>query len=403
MTTDEPLQVEVIDDCDLPCDGELCVSATTCICGLHHRQAGGLGTKALQLASVELEEASGANVYDYAEALRQIELLAGQDPIGPWRLSESDETRLAHLREVVERKPKRPLLQPNHGRRLNLASLREDCPPFAMVTDLIDRAVSLSIMTGTALRLPPLLLAGPPGVGKTHYCRALAEALATSTHRIACNAVSDAKQLLVGLPTTWKGARMGVVTEALLLSSSASPLILLDEVDKFRTHDNEDPYNILLSLLEPENSQALLDEYLRVPFNLSHAFFVATANDVDMLPDFVIDRFLVFQVAQTRPEQLHAIARRIVAGEVERHGGAFAMPDDVVIGRLTRSHPRRIKRLLPLALGFAAAQERSYLSVADVEAAERIAASHPSKSPIGFAPIGNRITGIADGEAVRSL
>lgn len=323
MATDETLQGDAIDDGDLLCDGELCASETSCICGL---RASSHGWKPLQPASIEPEEASGAEIYDHAEALRQIGLLAGEDLAMPRRLSESDETRLAHLRDLVEYKPKRPLLHPNHGWHLNLANLRDDCPPFAMVTDLIDRAVSLSIMTGAPLRLPPLLLVGAPGVGKTHYCRALAEALATTVHKIACNATSDAKQLFVGLSTAWKGARMGVVTETLLMSGSASPLVLLDEVDKFRTHDGEDPYNVLLSLLEPENSQALHDEYLRVPFNLSHAFFIATANDVDVLPDFVTDRFLVFQIARPQPEQLHAIARRIVAGEVERHGRTIAPP-----------------------------------------------------------------------------
>jgi len=403
MATDETLQVDAIDDSDLLCDGELCASETSCICGLHRRQASNHGWKPLQPASIEPEEASGTDVYDHAEALRQIRLLTGEGLAMPRRLSESDETRLAHLRDLVEHKPKRPLLHANHGWRLNLASLREDCPPFAMVTDLIDRAVSLSIMTGAPLTLPPLLLVGAPGVGKTHYCRALAEALTTSVHKIACNAASDAKQLFVGLSTAWKGARMGVVTETLLMSGSASPLVLLDEVDKFRTHDSEDPYNILLSLLEPENSQALLDEYLRVPFDLSHALFVATANDIDALPDFVIDRFLVFQIAQPRPEQLHAIARRIVADEVERHGRTFAAPDDAVIVRLARSHPRRITRLVPLALGFAAAEGRSHLSVADVEAAGRIAASHSSKNPIGFALVGPGMTEFADGKAFRRL
>ncbi|MEZ2406102.1 AAA family ATPase [Bosea sp. RCC_152_1] len=403
MAADETLQVDAIDESDLHCDGELCLSEAACICGLHHWRAGSHGPKPQQPASIEPEGASGADVYDHAEALRQIGLLAGEDLAMPRRLSESDETRLAHLRELVENKPKRPLLHPNHGWRLNLASLREDCPPFAIVTDLIDRAVSLSIMTGAPLRLPPLLLVGAPGVGKTHYCRALAEALATSVRKIACNAASDAKQLFVGLPTAWKGARMGIVTETLLMSSSASPLILLDEVDKFRTHNSEDPYNILLSLLEPENSRALLDEYLRVPFDLSHALFIATANDVDVLPDFVIDRFLVFPIAEPRPEQSHTIARRIVAEEVKRHGGAFATPDDAVIVRLARSHPRRITRLVPLALGFAAAEGRSHLSVADIEAAGRIAASHSAKNPIGFAPAGTRTTEIVDSKAFRGL
>lgn len=83
--------------------------------------------------------------------------------------------------------------------------------------------------------------------------------------------------------------------------------------------------------------------------------------------------------------------------------GLSPPPDDAVIVRLARSHPRRITRLVPLALGFAAAEGRCHLSIADIEAAGRIAASHSSKNPIGFAPIGTRTTEITDGQAFRGL
>jgi ATP-dependent Lon protease len=339
------------------------------------------------ITSEQRQQPPGIDIYDREEALRQIDLLAGSDSPTSRRLSEVDDSRLACLREVVDHKPRRPLLYPSHGWRLNLASLREDCPPFGSVTALIDRAVSLSITTETPLRLPPILLVGPPGVGKTHYCRALAETLSTSAHRIACNTNSDAKQLFVGLSTAWRAARMGVITEAMLLSETASPLVILDEVDKFRTHVSEDPYSVLLSVLEAENSRAIEDEYLRVPFDLSRAFFVATANDLDALPGFIIDRLLVFSIGQPGRDQLFTIARRIVVAEIDQHGGFFTPPDEAVIARLARWHPRRITRLLPLALGFAATAERNHLSIADIDAAEQIAASGEQKRPIGFMPM----------------
>lgn len=384
MALGETVPIEPVGDDDLPCDGELCRDQANCVCGLRLRRLHEAGAGTVEAAPSQEAEQPGIEIYDREEALRQIDLLGGADPHSARRLSEADDSRLARLRDVVEYTPRRALLLPEREWHFSLGNLREDCPPFAAVTGLIERAVALAIMSRTPLRLPPILLAGPPGVGKTHYCRALAEALATSAHRIACNTNADAKQLFTGLPSSWKGARMGVMTEALLLSAIASPLFILDEIDKFQTHDSETPYAVLLSVLEPENSRALVDEYLRVPFDLSHALFVATANDVARLPSFIVDRFLVFSIAKPAASQLLTIARRIVRDELARHGGTFALPDDAAIARLAHSHPRRITRLVPLALAFAAAAGRSYLTVADIDAAQQITAAEPLTRPIGF-------------------
>ena len=177
---------------------------------------------------------------------------------------------------------------------------------------------------------------------------------------------------------------MGVVTEAILGGDIGNPLIVLDEIDKFVTHSAEKPYNSLLALLEPENACALVDEYLRVPFDLSRCMILATANDGDLLPSFIQDRFLIVTIAPPDGAMLHAIARRIAADIIAAHGDAFAPPDDGVVARLARTNPRGIRRLVALALGFAAQAGRRHLIVADVAAAEAVADTRGAREPIGF-------------------
>ena len=85
---------------------------------------------------------------------------------------------------------------------------------------------------------------------------------------------------------------------------------------------------------------------------------------------------------------LRAIASRIVAEIITAHGDAFASPDEVVLARIASTNPRGIRRLVALALGFAAQAGRRHLSVADVTAAGAVlqAGRHDTREPIGFIP-----------------
>lgn len=334
-------------------------------------------------------------IFDRSALLRQLELVYGRRymfddevelGLPQPSLSNEEQLRLDKLRWLAadERGPLRPLLFGSQGMRDRLAQARLASPNAATVIDLIDRAVALSVLTGTALTIPPILLLGPPGVGKTHASQAIATALGTAIQAISCATNSDCQQLVVGHPTSWRGARMGVVNEALLGADTAQPVLLLDEIDKFESHRDEQPYAILLNLLEPQNSGAILDEYLRVPFDLSHMIIIATANDGDRLPSFIQDRLLMVEIAPPVGADLLGITRRIVTHAIAQAGGAIAAPCEEVISRLARAHPRQIKRIVRLALGYAAGAGRSHLTVTDVEAAERLAVGTTTRDPIGF-------------------
>lgn len=335
------------------------------------------------------------DIFDRSTLMKQLELSYGREYLFEKEeeysmpqpvLAFEEQTRLDRLRRLAgdDRGPKRDLLFGSASIREQLAGVRADCPTFAEVVDLIDRAVALSMASGAPVSVPPVLLAGPPGCGKTHASKAIAAALGVAIQAHSCATNSDAQQLLIGHPTSWKGARMSVVNEALLGGDTAQPVVLLDEIDKFVTHRDEQPYNTLLTLLEVENSRNLLDEYLRVSFDLSRAIVIATANDIHRLPPFLLDRLMVFDIAPPMGEALLSITRRIVMIAIAETNGLMAVPADGVIQRLARTNPRRITRVVRLALGYAAAASRDHLTVADVEAADQLGTPAILGHPMGF-------------------
>jgi ATP-dependent Lon protease len=328
-------------------------------------------------------------IFDRIAVRMQLQL-AGISPgdrnagVDPGIQAPEETVRLNRLQSLRWEDDCRPLLTGQPAMHQALALLREECPAFVAVINLVERAVCLSETAGTGIAIPPVLLVGPPGLGKTHFARRLAGAIGAEQHAYSCATNSDAQALLVGHPPSWRGARMGVITEALLASGTANPVLVLDEIDKLVTHATEKPYNTLLTLLEPENAAALVDEFLRIPFDLSHCLIVATANDPDALPGFIRDRFLIVAVEAPSGETLRAIACNIASAVIAAHGLAFAMPSDVVIARLAQANPRTIRRMVTLALGFAAAAKRDHLAIADVDASMALTASEVDRRPIGF-------------------
>lgn len=336
-------------------------------------------------------------VYDRDEVERQIALAWGFEPrleeyYGPRPTLGPDEgPRIDKLLAILDdvRGAHRSLLFGTASLQNALAQVHAKCPAFGEVVALYERAVALSQMTGAPVSVPPVLLLGEPGIGKTHASKAIAKALGVDIHAFSCATSSDAQALLVGHPPSWRGARTGILTEAMIASVSAQPAVLFDEVDKFMTHHTEQPYAVLLSALEPENAGAMRDEYLQVPFNVANALFILTANDASQIPDFIMDRVLAFNIAPPSGDALVAIARNIVVDVVDTLRGGVALPDEVTIRRLARTNPRGIKKIAKLAYGFAAAAGRARMALADIEAAEAVATSNSQSARIGFLTSGS--------------
>ena len=225
--------------------------------------------------------------------------------------------------------------------------LKDKLPNFAAVTDSISGRLMAQHLSQNPMRLPPILLLGDPGVGKSYFTRKLVEALDMGFESIAV-AGSSQQLHITGLSKSWGGAGPSRFAEILAHSTIANPLILVDEIDKAADIKVE---NSLLQLFEPETAARWVDHYVEVPLDLSRVLFIATANDAAALSPILLSRFEVFDIAVPDHTQLTSIFASIYEDELGKfgNGGLFAprLPDGV-IGKLVTNAmtPRSARRAL---------------------------------------------------------
>ena len=222
--------------------------------------------------------------------------------------------------------------------------------------------------------------------------RALAGAIGAEFSLVAAN-ITDSFRLR-GLPVAYRGAKMGRISE-ILLGASATPVVLVDEIDKAIGDTGgrgDGPYDSWHSLLERENAKAFRDDYLEVDVRADQVLWFATANDVSGLPASIVDRFLIVDIPAPSRDQLGGIVVSIYSKCRDAYGGA--LPEQLakdVVDELARHNSRRIGRMLDLAVGFAVAAGRRDVTVADVRAADRLAGDTLSvragfRGEVGFTP-----------------
>ena len=155
-----------------------------------------------------------------------------------------------------------------------------------------------------------LCLVGPPGVGKTSICKAIADSMGKDFYRIALGGISHESDIR-GMRQGYVGAESGRILNALRKVGSKNALISLDEIDKLgHGSTNGSPSSALLEVLDPEQNHSFTDNYLGEPFDLSNILFIATANDLNTIPHALYDRMEIIPVEGYNTEQKIAIAQR---------------------------------------------------------------------------------------------
>lgn len=181
-------------------------------------------------------------------------------------------------------------------------------------------------------RAPILLLVGLVGTGKTTFATSLAEALERKLVRIPFGGMGSAEELR-GNSRLILGSEPGRVIKGICEAGVRNPVILLDEIDRNSADANKDIMGVLVELLDPKQNHAFRDNYIDYPVDLSHAIFLATANNTTSIATAVMDRMEKISMPSYTDHEKIVIAQKYILPGLLKDAGLkpeqFIIKDEV--------------------------------------------------------------------------
>jgi ATP-dependent Lon protease len=266
-------------------------------------------------------------------------------------------------------------------------------PDLAVFDDLVQRypnlqetiqtvrsSVALAKLGDNKLEIPPLLLIGPPGIGKTDVVHKVAAIFETKYVEIHMES-EQTGSTITGSSEFWGNTQTGLIFDALAKGDTANPIVLLDEIDKVRGDSRYDPIAGLYSLLERETAKRFEDLSIKgLPIDASSIIWVITANNMSNIPAPIVSRCLVQHIRMLTLDESIVIAQNIYAAIRNTRAWGIHFPPDVqssVLEELAVHEPRRMKAMLIYAFGKAALEGRNSIGPDDLP-------EIPAKRQFGF-------------------
>jgi ATP-dependent Lon protease len=248
-----------------------------------------------------------------------------------------------------------------------LAELEAAFPHFREVVDFLRANFALSELAGTSVAWTPIILDGEPGVGKTYFAEELASRLRVPSRRLDMS-VSNTSAGLVGSDKAYDGSFVGLVFEMLAFGDTASPMIVLDELDKATGDDRFPATGALYGLLEPRTAASYRDQSVpEIALDSRHVLWLATSNDATRVPEPIRNRMRVFTIPKPSRDAAREIVLRMYSsmGRELMPGIELRDLEESVIRLLVPLAPRSVQLSLREAFGRAAFASRHTLSVLD--------------------------------------
>ncbi len=189
------------------------------------------------------------------------------------------------------------------------AELLSEFPHAERIVDRLLRPLA----SQDSVRLPPVLIWGPPGGGKTRFARRLGEVLDLQPAVLSMAGATDSITL-TGTARGWSTGGFSILGRELIRPKIATPLIVIDEGDKIGTsRTNGNACDALINLMGVETAARYRDSYLQADIDGSRVQWIITANGLDTIPRALVDRCLVMRLDEPGPEHLRTLATSSLA------------------------------------------------------------------------------------------
>ncbi len=179
----------------------------------------------------------------------------------------------------------------------------------------------IAVSKNTKNKVSPIIcFVGPPGVGKTTLAFSIAKAMKRNFVKISVGGITDEAEL-IGHRRTYIGANPGRIISSLKKAKSMNPVFLIDEIDKMSYSYKGDPASTMLEILDPEQNKYFSDNYIEEEFDLSKVMFVATANNIEDIPEALRDRLEIVTLSgYTEYEKLDIAKKYLLPKICKEHG-----------------------------------------------------------------------------------
>lgn len=198
--------------------------------------------------------------------------------------------------------------------------LDDEFPWFAELTSKITKSLLLRQLGKSDFYLPPLVILGDYGIGKTSYINRLSQLVNVPYRSLSLAGKNDNRDLM-GTSRGWSSGQPSMIITLINESKIGNPIVILDELDKAGGSDqNGRILDSLLTLFEPTSAKRVFDEYLAGHADLSHVTWMATANSIKQIPGALLSRLDVCTVNGPLKEHYPAIVRKSIDNFCKNNG-----------------------------------------------------------------------------------
>lgn len=205
----------------------------------------------------------------------------------PWEISTEDNKDIFKIKSVLD------------NSHYGLKEIKERIIEYIATKDICDKDQSI------------ICFVGPPGVGKTTMAKSIANALNKKFVKISVGGLDDVSEI-IGHRKTYIGSYPGKIIQGLKKVKSNNPVFLIDEIDKMNSNNKSNPIASLLDILDKEQNNRFVDNYIEEEFDLSKVMFILTANDLSSIPTEIKDRLEIIELNSYTIEEKESIAEEYI-------------------------------------------------------------------------------------------